>query len=326
MATKRDREEARYLQEQGLSVRKQRTIKAKPPRGTVSIVSVEGDWDGYFAPLIEAQGAIFNKIEALHADPNYSRVKCLLDAGQPLPDEPDVLTFNSDLDAAYAERLRIHHALAPLLTGPATGLVHLTERPKAHPWTTLAMQLLVARYTGRATTELTAHVEGSEQREILRHFHKTFGIRIGDAWALAIVAEVHRAALEQQNARLRQANLGNEQLARFKAADPPTDTTAHAQIALARSVDTMSTWAVRFDLPTWLDAPLVAYFVGRYGFDRGGGAGRKISRVTLLKLLTSPKALAKDLEKSRVVKKAFATNLKAVRRGEPLTAHVATPH
>lgn len=328
MATERDVESAGYLQEQGLNIRAQRTNKPLPPRGTIPIVMFEAnDWDGTIEPLIQAHCAILAHIDTLLADPRYAHLQGHVAAGHPLDAEPELLAFCGELQAARCERIRIQNALAPFWDdAPAIGFAPVTEQPKTHPLTTLAMQLLVARYTQKAVGEITSQMAEPEQLEILRHFRKTFGIRIGEAWALAIVAEIHRAALEQQNASIRDTNLDDEQLARFAGTDPPANATAHAELVRARSFDAMSTWAVRFDLPSWLDAPLVAYFIGRYGFDRGGGAGRKISRATLLRLLTNPKALAKDIEKSQAAKKAFATNLDAVRRAEPITAHVAKPH
>ena len=85
----------------------------------------------------------------------------------------------------------------------------------------------------------------------------------------------------------------------------------------------MAAWPIQFELPAWLDARLTAYFAGRFNFERGGGAGRKFSGATLLKLVTNPKALTKDIEKSKAVAAAFATNLAAVRRHEPINARIA---
>jgi hypothetical protein len=137
---------------------------------------------------------------------------------------------------------------------------------------------------------------------------------------------VQRAALGQQNARLRQANLSEEEQARFANASPPADPTAHAARVLEQTNQAMATWPIQFELPAWLDAPLTAYFVGRFNFERGGGAGRKISGATLLKLLTNPEALTKDIEKSQAAAGAFATNLDTVRRREPINACVTDRH
>lgn len=321
MVAKRNSKEARYLQEQGLSIRNGRTNRAKPRRGTIPMVMVEGDWE----PLIQEHSVVQDRINALLADPQCPRLRQLLAARQPLEAEPELLFLYSELCTACAERIRIDQAIASFWKdAPTIAQVPMAERPQAHPWTALAMQLLVGLYTGKAPTEVAALVDGAKQREIVRHFHKVFGVRVGHAWALAFVDEVHKAALERQSAELRETNLDGEQLERFDATQPPMGMTAHAELVLKRCAEAMSEWAVRFDLPTWLDAKLTTYFIGRYGFDRGGGAGRKISRATLLKLLTNPKALEKDLSKSRAAKAAFATQLVAVRRRESITAY-ATP-
>jgi hypothetical protein len=328
MPTRRGTEEAGYLQEQGLTVRTRRIAKSKPPRGGVPIVTFEtDDWEGKTKPLIHAQEAILIKIDSLLADPNYARVRDLARAGERVTDDPELGAFCCELRAARAEHVRLCHALAPLWNAAlAIGQVPMTERPRTHPWTALAMELLVTRYGGKADCAPSGHAEDEEQLDILRHFRKSFGVRVGEAWALAIVAEIHKAALERQNAAIRKANLDDEQLARFAATDPPANATAHAELVLSRTLDAMKAWPVRFELPIWLDAPLVAYFIGRYAFERGGGAGRKICGATLLKLLTNPKAFEEDLEKSRAAKMAFAANLDAVRRCEPIRAHAATPH
>ena len=73
---------------------------------------------------------------------------------------------------------------------------------------------------------------------------------------------------------LRQAGLNEDELERFAAKAPPDGATAHAELVLKRIRDAMSTWPVRFDLPTWLDAPLLAYYIGRYGSTEGEEAAK----------------------------------------------------
>jgi hypothetical protein len=82
-------------------------------------------------------------------------------------------------------------------------------------------------------------------------------------------------------------------------ADPPGNQSRHATRVLLDSHNVMQTWPVRFDLPSWLGAPIVALILTRFGFARGGGGG-KISRATFLKLLAHPARLAAKLEQTPI--------------------------
>jgi len=322
MANTRDQDEASYLQE-GLSVRSRRRNRPKPPRGMMPINEVDGEeWARTVQPLVEALSAVSEKLETMRADPKQAQLDALA-VGRPLTNE--LCAFADELKETNAQRIRIQIALARIFdNAPEVGHVPQTEQATTHPWTKLAMTLLAACYTDATPKHVVGTMDEARQRETLRHFRKMFGVRVSEAWALAVVAEVRKAALDRQNAGIRQASLKEDELERFTA--PPDDATAHAELVLKQIRDAMSTWPVRFDLPTWLDAPLLAYFIGRHGFDRGGGAGRKISRATLLKLLTNPKALLRDIEKSSVAATLFAANLAALQRREPITAHVNTVH
>lgn len=289
------------------------------------INEIDGEeWHRTLQPLLEAQRAVCEKLDAMRADPKQAQLDALAE-GQPLTDE--LAAFADELEATDAQSNRIQIGLARIF-GKAreVGYVPQTEQATTHPWTRLAMTLLAARYTGAPPKSVVGTMAAAQQREIWRHFRKMFRIRVSEAWALAVVAEVHNAALDRQNANIRQAGLNEDELERFAANAPPDGATAHAELVLKRIRDAMSTWPVRFDLPTWLDAPLLAYFIGRYGFDRGGGGGRKISRATLLRLFTSPKVLLRDMEKSPATATLFAANLAALQLRDPIRAHLNAVH
>jgi hypothetical protein len=150
---------------------------------------------------------------------------------------------------------------------------------------------------------LVAHLESEEQIAILRCFKAQFGAPVGKSWIIPYVGHVHNAQLDQLNSIHQAATLGEKERAEWSKTESPHEVLTLGDRVLEETRRTMTAWPLQPALPTWLDGPMTAYWIGRYGFESGGGAKRTISRKRLIGLLTDPKALAKELGRPQLAKR-----------------------
>lgn len=322
MGARRESEEARYLQDVGMSIHKasERRPKKTPPRGTMPIAMLEAEtYDRDTAPLFHALAGVEQERSAMRAQPTHARCLRLLRAGNTLKEDPTLVAHVRRWKTVQARRRTLLDQIADRAAEvPTVGYLHLREEPATHPLVDLALQLLAARQTNASSCVARDHILEVEQKAILRHFKSVFKIGIENAWVLPVLDAIERAALERQSADTRRHNLTAEQLATCAAADPPGTENKHAARVLLDSHNVMQTWPVRFDLPSWLDAPIVAFILTRFGFARGGGGG-KISRATFLKLLAHPARLAAKLEQNPQLGRRLKRQLTAMRRPQVFT-------
>ena len=76
------------------------------------------------------------------------------------------------------------------------------------------------------------------------------------------------------------------------------DLRTQARTILERTQRELASRAIPQRVPAALDENLTMYFLARYGFESGGGGGRKISRVSLLRVLADPRKLIAELSRA----------------------------
>jgi len=280
-------------------------------------------YDSDIDPLERELVAIKRERQAMRAQPTYSRCLQLLRAGSTLERHPKVLAYFRRWKTLGARwRLLLDRIAERAAAAPTIGYLHLKEEPATHPLVCLALHLLATRQTNASSCIAREHMPEAEQKAIVKHFKSVFKVGIENAWVLPLLDETERAALERQSAEARRLNLPVEQLATYSNADPPRSENPHATRILLDARKVMQTWPVRFDLPTWLDAPIVAFILTHFGFARGGGGGRT-SRATFQRLLTQPVRLAAKIEATPPLGRRLKRQLRAMRRPQLFSASEA---
>ena len=270
----------------GFSIRKQRRQKPKPRRGTIPLQVFDPIDDQPFLDLLA-------KLEEA-----IERARQHLEAGE-----------TEQLEQAKQDQLRICAALDQISKRAHTvAVVPVRRSYNLHPAVLLAMHLLAQPSACTAPHKPPATMDRQEQLEVLKHFRRFFGVKIADAWIIPYLDLVKAACLDGINAQYRDARADENPRDQPQASAIPTDLVKRGAWVLDEIGKVMAGWPVTLTTPLWLDAPLTAFLVGRYGFDNGGG-GRVVSRKTLMRLLSTPTALAEDLAKSPGGKNLFRATL-----------------
>jgi hypothetical protein len=220
--------------------------------------------------------AIKRERQAMRVEPIHSRCVRLLRAGNTLQRHPKALAHFRRWKTVQVRRSLLLDRIADrAAAAPTVSYLHLREEPATHPLVDLALRLLSTRQAN-ATRE---HMPEAEQKATVKHFKAVFKVGVENAWVLPLLDEIERAALERQSAEARRLSLPIDQLSTYSNADPPVSENQHATRILIDARQAMQAWPVHFDLPTWVDAPIVAFILTHFGFARGGGGG-KTSRAT----------------------------------------------
>ena len=146
----------------------------------------------------------------------------------------------------------------------------------------------LARYIFRARDGITVpHTDA--HRSFLEFFREHFHVPVSSAWALYFVDEMHKAAVQNESALMR------ERVPTAASFPEVPDLREQARRILERTQSELASRAIPQRVPAAFDENLTMYFLARYGFNRGGGPSKKISRSALLHLLASPRKLITEL-------------------------------